>query len=40
VRNDAELKSSKTSGSKVLAKNARDKAEANYRSTYKVSPNI
>ena len=40
VRNAAELASSITSGSKVLAKNARDKAEANYRSTYKVSPNI
>ena len=40
VRNAAELASSKTSGSKVLAKNARDKAETNYRSTYKVSPNI
>lgn len=40
ARANAELESSKSSGSKVLAKNARDKAEANYRSTYKVSPNI
>lgn len=40
VRNAAELASSRSSGSEVLAKNARDKAEANYRSTYKVSPNI
>ena len=40
ARANAELESSKSSGSKVLAKKARDKAEANYRSTYKVSPNI
>lgn len=40
IRADAEKKSSINSGSKVLAKNARDEAEANYRSTYKVSPNI
>lgn len=40
ARNKAELKSSGSSGSKVLAKNARNEAEANYRSTYKVSPNI
>lgn len=32
--------SSKISGSKVLTKYARDNAEAKYRSTYKVSPNI
>ena len=36
----AEEESSKRSGSKVLTKYARDNAEANYRSTYKVSPNI
>lgn len=40
ARANAELESSKNSGSKVLAKKARDKAEANYRSTYKVSSNI
>lgn len=40
ARADAEEKSSKISGSKVLAKYARDNAEAKYRSTYKVSPNI
>lgn len=40
VRADAEEKSSKISGSKVLTKYARDNAEAKYRSTYKVSPNI
>lgn len=36
----AELESSKSSGSKVLAKKARDKAENEYRSTYKVSPTV
>ena len=40
VRADAELESSKSSGSKVLAKKARDKAENEYRSTYKVSPTV
>lgn len=40
VRADAEEESSKRSGSKVLTKYARDNAEAKYRSTYKVSPNI
>ena len=40
ARADAELESSKSSGSKVLAKKARDKAENEYRSTYKVSPTI
>lgn len=40
VRADAEKESYKISGSKVLAKYARDNAEAKYRSTYKVSPNI
>lgn len=40
ARADAEEKSSKISGSKVLTKYARDNAEAKYRSTYKVSPNI
>lgn len=40
ARTDAEEKSSNISGSKVLAKYARDNAEAKYRSTYKVSPNI
>lgn len=40
ARADAEEESSKISGSKVLAKYARDNAEAKYRSTYKVSPNI
>ena len=40
ARADAEKKSFKISGSKVLAKQAGDKAEAKYRSTYKVSPNI
>lgn len=40
ARADAEEESSKISGSKVLTKYARDNAEAKYRSTYKVSPNI
>ena len=40
ARADAELESSKSSGSKVLAKKARDKAENEYRSTYKVSPTV
>ena len=40
ARNNAELESSIFSGSKVLAKNARNQAETEYRSTYKVSPNI
>lgn len=40
ARNKAEEKSSANSGSEVLAKNARDKAEVQYRNTYKVSPNI
>lgn len=40
ARADAEEESSKKSGSKVLTKYARDNAEAKYRSTYKVSPNI
>ena len=40
ARSNAELESSIFSGSKVLAKNARNQAEAKYRSTYKVSPNI
>ena len=40
ARADAEKESSKISGSKVLAKYAGDNAEAKYRSTYKVSPNI
>ena len=40
ARADAEKESSKISGSKVLTKYARDNAEAKYRSTYKVSPNI
>lgn len=40
ARADAEEKSSKRSGSAVLAKKARDNAEAKYRSTYKVSPTI
>lgn len=40
ARNNAELESSIFSGSKVLAKNARNQAETKYRSTYKVSPNI
>lgn len=40
ARNNAELESSIFSGSKVLAKNARNEAETKYRNTYKVSPNI
>ena len=40
ARNKAELESSIFSGSKVLAKNARNEAETKYRNTYKVSPNI
>lgn len=40
ARADAEKKSSMISGSRVLTKYARDNAEAKYRSTYKVSPNI
>lgn len=40
VRANAEEKSSIRSGSKVLAKKARDEAESKYRSTYKVSPTI
>lgn len=40
ARAAAEEESSKISGSKVLTKYARDNAEAKYRSTYKVSPNI
>lgn len=40
ARADAEKESYKISGSKVLAKYAKDNAEAKYRSTYKVSPNI
>lgn len=40
ARADAEEKAFKISGSKVLAKYAGDIAEAKYRSTYKVSPNI
>lgn len=40
ARADAAEKSFKMSGSKVLAKYASDNAEAKYRSTYKVSPNI
>ena len=40
ARNNAELESSIFSGSKVLAKNARNEAETEYRNTYKVSPNI
>lgn len=40
ARADAEKESYKISRSKVLAKYARDNAEAKYRSTYKVSPNI
>lgn len=40
ARADAEKKSSTISGSRVLTKYARDNAEAKYRSTYKVSPNI
>lgn len=40
VRANAEEKSYIRSGSKVLAKKARDEAESKYRSTYKVSPTI
>lgn len=40
ARANAEKKSSMISGSRVLTKYARDNAEAKYRSTYKVSPNI